>query len=575
VDNATTLADLLAQIENLAELDDSALAALEADLLAAQDDLLDGAVTDDVLAEAEQATAGVEAVRAEQASRETAAAERADRAQALRDRVRDAEDPEPDGDPATEPDAEGAEPPAAEPEPEAEPIAAALVTPPTGRLPARTGRVASRRVAQPGPQATGQRGFQEWGLVAAANAPGIQAGTPITTWDQLATLFATAFRTITGPGLLGPRAAVPLVRAGRGALAEYGQPRYLDSNAEANQRKIDSVVSPEALVASGGICGPSTVVYDMPVVGSTARPVRDGALARFGADRGGVRTLTPPVLSDVTGAVGIWTNQDDIDAGSNDGSPTDTVKPCLVIDCPDDTETLVQAITQCFRTGNFRQRFFPEQVEAVMRLVAVAAARVAETALLQAIKADCTAVTTARLLGTSRDVLAYLDQAVSAHRDRWRLDDSERLRFVAHRMLRDMMRADIARSLPGDPATNFVVADSQIASWFAARGVNVTWAMEASSNAGHFGAQAAGPLVKWPTAVECYLYPEGSFLFLDGGSLDLGLIRDSSLASTNDLMFFSETTEGVHFVGPEALLVTMTLCPDGTVSGTADIDPCA
>jgi hypothetical protein len=105
--------------------------------------------------------------------------------------------------------------------------------------------------------------------------------------------------------------------------------------------------------------------------------------------------------------------------------------------------------------------------------------------------------------------------------------------------------------------------------------VNVTWAMESASVSGHFGAQGAGALVKWPAALETFLYPEGAFLFLDGGSLDLGLIRDSTLAATNDLMFFSETFEGAHFQGPESTMITLTHCPDGTVSGTADVNPCA
>jgi hypothetical protein len=279
-------------------------------------------------------------------------------------------------------------------------------------------------------------------------------------------------------------------------------------------------------------------------------------------------------MADVTGAIGIWTNQNDIDAADTVTPGDNPSKPCLVLDCPSETESLVQAITQCVKAGNFRQRFFPEQLEAVMRLVAVAAARRAEEELLKGLNANSIAVTAARLLGTSRDVLAYLDQAMAAYRDRWRIDDGERLRWVAPRWLRDQMRADMARSLPGDPGVNFVIADTQIASWLGARNVNVTWTYDSYNAGGYFAAQAAGALVAWPTPVSTFLYPEGAFLFLDGGSLDIGLIRDSALVATNDLMMFSETFEGIHYMGPESLKISFTLCPDGTVSGTADIDPC-
>ena len=561
------LAALLALLDDLSALADDELEQLATDLAEALDTLLTGDdLTDETLAEAERATAAVEAVRGEQVNRETARAERAERAQALRDRVRgeaEGDDDGGDGADAGTDAGEGGEVPESAPEAEAAPIAAAA-RPAAPRL----GRVAARGSTPPAAPPTPPLTFPQWGLVAAANAPTVTAGSPVTDYDQLAAIFQAAHRMITGP-VSGPRAAIPLVRAGKGALAEYGEPRFLDGHAPTIAAKVRNVTHPSAITASGGMCVPINVAYDQPVVGSSARPVRDTGLARFGADRGGVRTLVPPVLSDVTGALGVWTNQNDIDAGLA-GAP-DPVKPCMVIDCPDEVETLIQAFTECFRVGNFRQRFFPEQIEAVMKLVAVAGARAAEIALLQTI----TAVTTAQLLGTTRDVLPYLDQAVAAYRDRWRLDDAERLRLVLPRWVRAAMRADMARSLPGTADENLVVADTQINGWLAARSVNVTWGMETSTAGGFFGAQAAGPLTKWPATIEAFLYPEGSFLFLDGGSLDLGLVRDSSLIATNDLMFFSETFEAAHFLGPESLKLTMTHCPDGTVSGTADVNPCA
>jgi hypothetical protein len=566
------LAELLAQLDNLAELDDAALATLETELAAALDELLPDGTTpsDDALDQAEAITAGVEAIRTEQASRDEAATAREERAAALRDRVRaDAEGDE--GEPAEgegDPTAEEGEGEPAEP-PVAEPIAASTRTPAP-----RIGRVAARR--QPTPPVTAAASppmsFPEWGLTAAANAPSVTAGSPITDYDQLSGLFHAAHRMITGPNV-GPRAYVPLVRAGRGAIGEYGEERFLDGHAATNSAKVRNVVHPQAITASGGMCAPINVAYDLPVVGSNARPVRDTALARFGADRGGVRTLVPPILTDVGGALGVWTNQNDIDAGLA-GAP-DPVKPCLVVDCPDEVETILAAYTECFRVGNFRQRFFPEQIEAVMKLIATAGARAGEIALLQTMKANSTAVTAAQLLGTTRDVLPYLDQAVAAYRDRWRLADTERLRLVLPRWVSSAMRADMARSLPGTSDENLVIADATIAAWFSSRSVNVTWAMEASTAAGFFGAQVAGVLTKWPAAIEAFLFPEGAFLFLDGGSLDLGLIRDSTLTATNDLMFFSETFEGCHFQGPESLMLTITTCPDGTVSGTADVNPCA
>ncbi len=57
-------------------------------------------------------------------------------------------------------------------------------------------------------------------------------------------------------------------------------------------------------------------------------------------------------------------------------------------------------------------------------------------------------------------------------------------------------------------------------------------------------------------------------IFLDGGTLDLGLVRDATLASTNDAVMFAESFESAAKVGVESLAVTATVRPDGAVAGT-------
>jgi hypothetical protein len=85
-----------------------------------------------------------------------------------------------------------------------------------------------------------------------------------------------------------------------------------------------------------------------------------------------------------------------------------------------------------------------------------------------------------------------------------------------------------------------------------------------------FPAQAAGALVDFPTTIVWYLFAEGTFLFLDGGTLDLGIVRDSALVSTNDYRMFVETFEGVAKVGIESIKVTTTTHIAGGVAGTVD-----
>ena len=83
-----------------------------------------------------------------------------------------------------------------------------------------------------------------------------------------------------------------------------------------------------------------------------------------------------------------------------------------------------------------------------------------------------------------------------------------------------------------------------------------------------FGTQNAGALLNYPTTCTWYLFPEGSFLYLDGGILELGLVRDSVLNSTNDFEIFGESFENVAYIGVESLAITSTLCDSGITSGT-------
>ena len=66
-----------------------------------------------------------------------------------------------------------------------------------------------------------------------------------------------------------------------------------------------------------------------------------------------------------------------------------------------------------------------------------------------------------------------------------------------------------------------------------------------------------------------FLFVEGTFQFLDGGRLDLGVVRDSILDATNDYETFTEVFEGLAFRGVEAYQVQSTVKPSGASATTA------
>ena len=66
------------------------------------------------------------------------------------------------------------------------------------------------------------------------------------------------------------------------------------------------------------------------------------------------------------------------------------------------------------------------------------------------------------------------------------------------------------------------------------------------------------------------IYPTGSWLHLDAGELNLGVVRDSSLNSTNDFQIFAEGWENVAYVGVESDCIATAVCPSGTFSAGID-----
>jgi hypothetical protein len=191
-------------------------------------------------------------------------------------------------------------------------------------------------------------------------------------------------------------------------------------------------------------------------------------------------------------------------------------------------------------------------------------AREAEQDLLSKISAGSTAVTSGTLLGFGRDFLVTVRKAAAAYRSRHRLDVNTRLKAFIPSWVADAMAADLAVAMPGDGTLN--VSRSEIEGYLASLNVD----MVATPDATVFGSQGATGLLEFPDSFVWYLFAEGTFLFLDGGTLDLGIIRDSSLVGTNDYKMFVETFEGIAKVGIESLAITQTVNVNGVAAALRD-----
>jgi hypothetical protein len=409
-------------------------------------------------------------------------------------------------------------------------------------------------------------------ITAGADLPGFAMGSEIRNQRDLAEAFSRRIDTMRG--IRGGDGDKIIVASAK--LAEMiGSDRHLSlNNPEGNLQRVMDVLTPSAIVAAGGLGAPEESRYELFGAGDTDRPVRD-MLPVFTTDRGGVRFMRPPTLNDVNGVVGIWTVQNDIDATTNSAirKPSFRVAPGpeIVVD--------IQAITMIMTFGNLMSRAYPELVARHTDLGMIAQARVAEQQLLTQIGALSTAVTgRTQKVGAVREVLMQCAKATASYRNRHRIAAAVPMRAIFPVWFREVLRADLALQHPGDGLEVFTLADAQIDNFFRSRNITVTWAYDGEAGQDYSSITAAGTgaggslgIAQFPSNVIWYVFVDGTFAFMDGGTLDLGLVRDSTLNAANDYQMFVETFENVVKFGHESLRVVSPLVPTG--QGTQDVAP--
>lgn len=356
----------------------------------------------------------------------------------------------------------------------------------------------------------------------------------------------------------------------------YPDSRVLGNDTSANFEKIRAATNPQSLVAAGGLCAPLETFYDVEVIGSAARPVKN-ALAGFQVERGGITYRPNSSAAAAINGTGTWTVADDADAEADD-------KTCYAVECPDMEEAVVRAVYLCLEFSNITARFDPETTASNVQEGMIAHARAAENALLADIKAGSKLLTgREQKVGAVRHVLGELDRAVAYYRNRHRIDTTMPLTWIAPAWVMAQFRADLAYQMAaGDWMDALGVADSAITEWFTRRSVAPVWHLDGTTDPSTVGAvtipqqtydnaAAGAPIPDFPGSIDSLLFTSGSWLFLDGGSLDLGLVRDSTLNARNRYRQFSETFEGVADRGVESLRLNIECEVTGAASGTVDV----
>lgn len=351
------------------------------------------------------------------------------------------------------------------------------------------------------------------------------------------------------------------------ATAQADLPNKIGGGAEENFETLENVrrewaqfrTEQTALVASGGCCVPLEPSYDFFRLAEPLNPVEQ-CLPTVEAPRGGIRFISPPDFRDAFGGVRITTCAED-----EAGYPPTPPKPCVRVACPPVEECRVDAVSQCVEFGNLQYRTFPEQVESFLEDLAVVFTATKEIAYLDAIDGASTAVTTTPAYGAVRSTAQVILAAAAGYRRRNHMNPNAVLQIMLPSWLMEMLKVDLIND-HSLGLTNWCATEEQINCFFGVNNLDVCWYYDSATGAGQGfdGAQVAGPLVDFPLSVVAYLYAPGTFVRLDGGTLDVGIVRDSILNGTNDLQIFSEQWVQVCMIGLESIRLTIPLCPDGT-----------
>lgn len=534
--------------QDLTVLTDEELSSLLDELVANFNEAAASAQSDEDVANLTAAAEAIEAIRAEAARREESAEARAAQLAELAARVNG----EGDGD---EPEGEGEEQQEGEEQEEPQPQQAVAAA---ARPPARAARPGIRQMAQHRPAARAPQPPASSGvrILAAPDLGRWPTGAELSLRDVAQAFIERTERLGRGGGGDGDVVPIATVEAhdDRRFLREVASPgenmAVVASALEAWRHRTEE----PALVAAGGLCAPPAPYYDLfEETDNDDRPVRDG-LPSFNADRGGITLIAPPTLAALAGSVSLITAAADAAGGVG------AEKACLHVTCGAARTYNVSAISRCVEFGNFGARAFPEQVEAWLGLSMAAHARRAETALLDAIAANSTAVTAAQVLGASREIYAVAGQVAAAYRSRHRMAAGSPLEAFYPSWVADLIRSDSARGrTDGDTPSN-----AEIEAEFRNLGINVNWYLDGKTGGGQvFGTQAVGAALTYPTSMIWYIFAPGTFLFLDGGTLDFGTVRDSTLNTRNDYRIMVETFEALAYLGLESLEVTQAVCANG------------
>ena len=420
-------------------------------------------------------------------------------------------------------------------------------------------------------------------VTASIDIPGVAHGTDLGTLADLGEAFQRKVR------------AIPVSRDGKGA------PRHLvasvrnqfdhtldertdPAKVEALWRDMTKPEAQKALVAGGGWCAPSQIMYDFFNIADASDGLID--LPTVGVNRGGIRFPVSPAIGDVffqnagsnpaSGLGGfafamsnatdpwLWTESDD------QLTVTGSVnKPTLRVPCPTFSEQRLECYGLSLTAGNLTDDAYPESTQNFIRLLRAAYSHAINARLISLMDTAAGGATTVGAVTTDGPATRLLNAVALAamdYRAKFAMSTTSVLEVVIPYWVREVIRADLTLR-PLTDLSALAVADAQIGAFFSARNVRVQWVNDYQVRGANQPGSSSN-LTVWPATVNFLVYAAGTFLHGTGLQLDLGVIRDSVLNAENDYTaLWAEECHLIAQVGHSARKYTAAFAVSGQVGG--------
>lgn len=420
-------------------------------------------------------------------------------------------------------------------------------------------------------------------VTASIDIPGVAHGTEMPDIAALAEAFQRKAK------------AIPVTRDGKGApwhqvASVRNTPEHViddrtpHGTVEELWKDMTKPESQKALVAGGGWCAPSQILYDFFNIAEDTDGMID--LPTVGVSRGGIRFPVSPAIGDVffqnagsnpaSGFGGfafsmsnatdpwLWTESDD--ALTVTGSVN---KPTLRVPCPTFSEQRLECYGISLTAGNLTDDAYPESTQNFIRLLRAAYSHAINARLISLMDTAAGGATTVGAVttdGPATRLLNAVGLAAMDYRAKFAMSTRAVLEVVIPYWIREVIRADLVLRPNVDPA-QMAVADAQIDAYFTARNVRVQWVNDYQVRGANQPGSSSN-LTVWPATVNFLVYAAGTFLHGTGLQLDLGVIRDSVLNAENDYTaVWAEECHLIAQVGHSARKYTCAFAVSGQVGG--------